>query len=59
LGLNLNRADIDLFLDNAANTRAILGNTNALSFNVATFNRVATNQPRTVGLDINYYFGGK
>ncbi|MFZ0497716.1 MAG: TonB-dependent receptor [Steroidobacteraceae bacterium] len=59
LGLNLERADIDLFLDNAANTHAILGNTNALSFNVATFNRVATNQPRTVGLDINYYFGGK
>jgi len=59
LGLDWSRADVTLYLNNAANTRAILGNTNAVSFNVATFNRVATNQPRTVGLDINYYFGGK
>lgn len=59
LGVNWDRADIALFLNNVGNTRAILGNTNALSFNVATFNRVATNQPRTIGLDINYYFGGK
>jgi iron complex outermembrane receptor protein len=59
LTLNLARADVALYLDNAGNTRAILGNTNALSFNVATFNRVATNQPRTVGLDVNYYFGGQ
>lgn len=59
VGLNTARADIALFLDNAANTRAILGNTNAVSFNVGTFNRVTTNQPRTVGLDINYYFGGR
>lgn len=59
LGLNWDRADVALFLNNAANTHAILGNTNALSFNVATFNRVATTQPRTIGLDINYYFGGK
>jgi iron complex outermembrane recepter protein len=59
VGLDWDRADVALYLNNAGNTHAILGNTNALSFNVATFNRVATNQPRTVGLDINYFFGGK
>ena len=59
LGLNLERADIDLFLDNAANTHAILGNTNALLITSRPSTASATNQPRTVGLDINYYFGGK
>ena len=47
-----------LFVNNLADTRAILDNTNAFSFNVATLNRVATNQPRTIGLDITYQFGG-
>ncbi len=59
VGLDWAHAELALFVDNAANTRAILGNTNALSFNVATFNRVATNRPRTIGLDVNYFFGGK
>lgn len=59
IGLNWSRAQVALFVRNAANTRAILGNTNALSFNDATFNRVATNQPRTIGVDVNYFFGGE
>jgi iron complex outermembrane recepter protein len=50
---------VALFINNASDVRAILGNTNALSFNVPTFNRVSTNQPRTIGLDVNYRFGGK
>jgi len=45
-----------LFVDNLANRKALLSDTGALSANVAIFNRVATNQPRTVGVDLNYRF---
>lgn len=58
-GVNWGSAEVDLFVNNAADTRAIIGDTNALSFNGPTFNRVATNQPRTIGLDVNYFFGGE
>ena len=45
-----------LFVDNLANRRALLSNTGALSANVSIFNRVATVQPRTYGVDLNYRF---
>ena len=46
------------FVNNLGDTRAILDNTTAFSFNVGSMNRVATNQPRTFGLDLTYQFGG-
>lgn len=58
-GYNWGAGEVNLFVHNAADTRAIIGNTNALSFNVSTFNRVATNQPRTIGVDVSYFFGGQ
>lgn len=45
-----------VFVDNLTNKTALLGNTGALSANVAIFNRVATNEPRTFGLDMNFQF---
>jgi len=45
-----------VFVDNLTNKTAILGNTGALSANVPIFNRVATNEPRTVGVDFNVRF---
>lgn len=48
-----------LFIDNATNRRAILGNSISLSVNGPSFNRVVTNQPRTIGIDLTYRFGGR
>jgi outer membrane receptor protein involved in Fe transport len=44
------------FVDNLGNKIALLSDTGALSANVNIFNRVATNQPRTFGIDLNYKF---
>jgi outer membrane receptor protein involved in Fe transport len=44
------------FVDNLTNKIALLSDTGALSANVNIFNRVATNQPRTFGVDLNYKF---
>jgi iron complex outermembrane recepter protein len=46
-----------LFLNNVADKRALLNNVTQAANNLATFNRVAVNQPRTVGIDLNYRFG--
>jgi len=35
---------------------ALLGDNGALSANVNIFNRVATNQPRTIGVDLNFKY---
>ena len=56
-GIERNGLKLELFVDNVTNKRVIIGNTNALSFNVATFNRVSTNQPRTFGIRLSYQFG--
>jgi outer membrane receptor protein involved in Fe transport len=45
-----------LFVDNLTNKMALLSDTGALSANVPIFNRVATNQPRTIGVDFTYRF---
>jgi outer membrane receptor protein involved in Fe transport len=44
------------FVNNIADTRAELSDTNSLGANGAFVNRVSTNQPRTVGLTLNYKF---
>jgi len=45
------------FVDNIANTKAAMGtNTTAFSWLVPSLVRVATNQPRTIGVNLNYRF---
>jgi outer membrane receptor protein involved in Fe transport len=56
LGLETVRWSAFLFADNLTNKMALLGDTGALSANVSILNRVATNQPRTIGADLNFKF---
>jgi outer membrane receptor protein involved in Fe transport len=56
LGLEGDRWSAFLFTDNLTNKLALLGDTNALSANVPIFNRITTNQPRTIGADLTYRF---
>jgi iron complex outermembrane receptor protein len=46
-----------LFVNNLADKRALLNNVTQDAVNLATYNRVAVSQPRTVGIDLNYRFG--
>jgi outer membrane receptor protein involved in Fe transport len=39
-----------LFVDNLTNKQAFLSNTTNYALNIPSLNRVATNQPRTIGL---------
>jgi hypothetical protein len=45
-----------LFVDNLRNTRAQYANILYLSFTSPGFNRIATSQPRTIGIDFSYGF---
>jgi iron complex outermembrane recepter protein len=56
-GLVGNKASAYLFADNLTDKRAMLGiNTTAFAWTIPSVERVATNQPRTIGLDFNYKF---
>jgi outer membrane receptor protein involved in Fe transport len=55
-GVETDRWSAVLFVDNAANKIAYLSDTGALSANISILNRVATNQPRTIGADLNFKF---
>jgi iron complex outermembrane recepter protein len=46
-----------VFVNNVTNKTALLSNSPAVAVNIATFNRIAVNQPLTVGLDLSYRFG--
>jgi iron complex outermembrane receptor protein len=46
----------NLFVTNFTNVRAELSDTNSLGANAAFLNRVATNQPRTIGLTVGFKF---
>ena len=46
-----------LFVNNVANKRVLLNNVTQDAVNLATYNRVAVSQPRTVGVDLTYRFG--
>jgi hypothetical protein len=48
-----------LFVDNLFDKRADLGDPEEISFFVPALNRVMTNQPRTIGLELSYAWGGK
>jgi iron complex outermembrane recepter protein len=56
LGVETGRWSAVLFADNLTNKMALLGDTGALSANISILNRVATNQPRTIGVDLNVKF---
>jgi len=45
-----------LFVNNVTDKRALLNNITQDAVNLATFNRVAVSQPRTIGVDLNYKF---
>ena len=38
------------------NKLALLSNTGALSANIPILNRVAVNQPRTIGVDLSFHY---
>jgi iron complex outermembrane receptor protein len=56
VGVVSDRWSVLLFVDNLTDKRALLSDTGALSANISILNRVATNQPRTIGADLNYRF---
>ncbi|HEY2465294.1 MAG TPA: TonB-dependent receptor [Steroidobacteraceae bacterium] len=55
-GVDAGRWSAFLFADNLTNKMALLSDTGALSANISILNRVATNQPRTVGVDLSVKF---
>jgi iron complex outermembrane receptor protein len=57
-GLDGGRWSAILFVNNVADKRALLSNITQDAVNLPTYNRVAVSQPRTVGVDLNYRFGG-
>jgi iron complex outermembrane receptor protein len=56
-GIESDRWSAVLFVNNIADKRALLNNITQDAVNLATYNRVAVSQPRTVGIDFNYRFG--
>ncbi len=56
LGVESDRWSAVVFVDNLTNKQALLGDTGALSANIDILDRVATNQPRTIGADLTYRF---
>ena len=56
LGVETVRWSAILFVDNLTNKMALLSDTGALSANISILNRIATNQPRTIGADLNFKF---
>ena len=56
LGVDSGMWSAFLFADNLTDKMALLSDTGALSANVPIFNRVATNQPRTIGVDFTVRF---
>ena len=58
VGIDERRWSAVLFVSNVADKRAILNNITQAAVNLADYNRIAVNQPRTAGIDLNYRFGG-
>jgi iron complex outermembrane receptor protein len=55
-GVDAGRWSAFLFADNVTNKMALLSDTGALSANISILNRIATNQPRTIGVDLSVKF---
>jgi hypothetical protein len=57
LGVDSSRWSAFVFVDNATNAHAQLStNTTSFSWVIPSLTRVATNQPRTFGLDLAYHY---
>jgi outer membrane receptor protein involved in Fe transport len=54
-----NDLSVYLFVDNVTNKHAYLGDPEELFAFVPAINRVATNQPRTIGVQLSYGVGGR
>jgi outer membrane receptor protein involved in Fe transport len=55
-GVEAARWSAIVFVDNLTDKMALFADTGALSANISILNRVATNQPRTIGLDLSVKF---
>ena len=59
LGLSsTSKTSVWLFANNLTNSRTILNDVLALSVEIPTFTRVIVPQPRTIGLEVDFAFGG-
>jgi hypothetical protein len=47
-----------MFVNNATNRVALLTNSPATNVNVFTYNRIAMEQPLTIGIDLTFHFTG-
>jgi outer membrane receptor protein involved in Fe transport len=57
VGLNAEAGwQVALFANNVTNKRAQLENIAEITFANSAFNRVETNQPRTIGVDLGFRF---
>lgn len=60
LGLSsTNKVSVWLFANNLTNARTVLNDVLALSVEVPTVNRAIVPQPRTIGLELDFAFGGR
>ncbi len=55
-GVETNQWSAVLFVNNLTDKRALLNNITQDATNLADYNRIAVNQPRTAGIDLNYKF---
>ena len=55
-GLNSDKYSVSLFCDNVTNKLAFLTNNVAQTVNIPSLNRLITNQPRTIGVDLQVHF---
>jgi iron complex outermembrane receptor protein len=56
ISLSKDHWTVSLFANNIFDEHAQLSYLNILSFNLYTYNRVVTNQPRTIGLDVQWKY---
>jgi len=56
IGIANKQVSAYVFVDNLSDTRAELSDTNSLGANGAFLNRIATNQPRTIGVTLGYKY---
>jgi iron complex outermembrane recepter protein len=56
-GIEGGQWSVVLFAKNLFNERAFLSDANQININVPMYTRIVVNQPRTVGIDLNYRFG--
>jgi outer membrane receptor for ferric coprogen and ferric-rhodotorulic acid len=56
-GIKANKWSAIFFVNNVFNESFALNNVSEASINIPTYNRQTVNQPRTVGVDLNYFFG--